>query len=102
MAKYEIPLKPNSQSFAIALAGVTYNLTLIWNSILVSWVLDIADVNKNPILQGIPLVTGTDLLAPFSYLNFGGTLTCSTDNNADAIPTYNDLGSTSHLIFTTP
>lgn len=32
------------------------------------WFMDIADDNENPILMGIPLVTGSNLLEQFAYL----------------------------------
>lgn len=101
MAQYEIPLSPNSQSFQIAILGTMYNMRVMWNVAMSSWILDIADANNTPILNGIPLVTGTDLLAPYAYLNFGGTLTVFTDGDLDAVPTYSNLGINSHLYFTT-
>jgi hypothetical protein len=100
--RYEIPLINQSQTFKVVLMGVSYQMTVHWCSASNSWMLDVADANGNLIIGSIPLVTGADLLAPYVYMNFGGTLTCSTDNNADAIPTYANLGSQSHLYFTTP
>jgi hypothetical protein len=101
MTAYEIPLTPQAQTLAIALAGVTYNLTLQWRSVdaLGGWVLDIADVNNNPLLLGMPLVTGTNLLAPFAYLGIAGALYVLTDGNALAVPTYANLGTLAHLYF---
>lgn len=101
MPKYEIPLDANPQTFSINLGGTVYSLVVRWNRIAQAWQLDIADANNVPILNSIPLVTGADLLAQFAHLNFGGTLTVSTDGNASAIPTFDNLGTTSHLYFTT-
>jgi hypothetical protein len=101
MSNNEIPLSPDNQIFSIDLAGVTYRLTVLWNTPAAVWVLDIADILDNPILQGIPLVTGVDLLSPYPYLNFGGKLIAQTDNVPDVPPTYNDLGITGHLYFVT-
>jgi len=100
--RYEIPLVPRAQELTIALGGIDYSLTIHWCSPANAWIIDIADKNGVAILTGIPLVTGTDLLAPFAYLNFGGQLIASTDNNADAVPTYSNLGSTGHLYFDVP
>jgi hypothetical protein len=44
-------------------------------------------------------VTGTDLFEPFAYLNFGGKLVAQTDHDSGAIPTYENLGNTSHVYF---
>lgn len=101
MATYEIPLTPEAQLFQIKLAGVTYSLNLVWNNVANAWVLDIADENNIPILRGIPLVPGVDLLGPYPYLNFGGQLVAQTDNGVTIPPTYDNLGTTSHLLFVT-
>lgn len=94
---YEIPLSPQPQRFGIAIAGTTYTLTVRWNVINASWIIDIADANGNSILSGIPMVTGADLLEQFGYLNFGFQLVAQTDNAPDVVPTFADLGSTGHL-----
>jgi Domain of unknown function (DUF6983) len=101
ISAYEIPLTPQAQTFSISLNGTTYNLTLMWRSVdsLGGWVLDVADASNNPIVQGIPLVTGCDLLRQYRYLGFGGGLWVLTDGDATAIPTYTNLGQTSHLYF---
>lgn len=98
----EIPLLATPQTFAIALGGVTYQLTVRWNDIAGYWVLDIADSLGNRVLSGVPLVTGADLLAQYDYLNFPGQLIVQTDNDTDALPTFTDLGTTAHLYFVTP
>lgn len=99
MVTYEIPLSPNAQSFSIALAGVTYVLTLTWNSQSAVWNLNIADKRNINILTGIPLVANVDLLAPYGYLNFGGKLIAFTDHSPDDPPTYGNIGSSGHLLF---
>ncbi|MGI4812798.1 MAG: phage baseplate plug family protein [Janthinobacterium lividum] len=102
MTAYEIPLTPEPQTFGISIAGVTYTFTVIWNAANVSWILDIADASGNPILSGIPMVTGADLLEQFAHLNFGFQLICQTDNAPSVVPTFADLGITGHLYAITP
>lgn len=97
---FEIPLQSVPQVFSVTLAGVTYQVTLLWRDPN-GWVIDIADVSGTLILAGIPLVTGADLLEQFGYLNLGGKLFCSTDHDQDAPPGFDNLGSTAHLYFTT-
>lgn len=99
MTPYEIPLSATPQQFDISLGGTTYQLTLSWNVALQSWVLDIRDASGNDILLGVPLVTGVNLLAQYPHLGFNGSLIVQTDHNPDAIPTYDNLGDTSHLFF---
>lgn len=96
---YEIPLSPNAQTFGILLGGAAYNLTVKWNAQNSAWTLDIADNSSNPLVCGIPLITGADLLAQYAYLGISGSLVCQTDNNPDAVPTYDNLGTTGHLYF---
>lgn len=96
---YLIPLQNTNQQIQITLAGVLYTLTVRWNEMNEAWTVDIADANSNPIVSGIPLVTGVDLLAPFGYLNFGGQLIAQTTNDANAVPTFDNLGSTGNLYF---
>lgn len=101
MAVYEIPLTPDPQTFSISLAGVTYNLTLQWNVLASAWILDIMSSANVPILMGIAVVANVDLLSPYPYLNFGGKLVAQTDNDPSLVPTFDNLGITSHLYFIT-
>lgn len=102
MAVQEIPLLSTPQVFNITLAGVTYRMTLIWrDGDQGGWVLDIADQDSNPIVCGIPLITGADLLAQYGYLGIGGQLVVQTDHDVNTVPTFENLGDTSHLYFVT-
>ena len=101
MTAYLVPLQANAQTFPISLAGTVYNLTIHWNAPSAAWILDIADAGKNPMVSGIPLVTGTDLLAQYAYLGFGGQLIAQTDNDTSAVPTYANLGQGGNLYFVT-
>ncbi len=99
---FEIPTQPTPQRFTITLAGVDYRITQRWNTFSSCWVIDIADAGDTPIVSGIPLVTGADLLESFAYLDIGGQLIVQTDHDTDAVPTFDNLGSTGHLYFVTP
>jgi hypothetical protein len=65
------------------------------------WMLDIADTGETPILQGVPMVTGADLLAAYRYLAAlpPGQLGVATDGAPNAPPTFNNLGIASHLYY---
>lgn len=104
MTTFKIPLKATSQTFQIRLAGVIYQMSLNWRDAPIGggWFLDIADASGNRILNGVPLVTGANLLAQYAYLGIGGELWVQTDSDAGAVPTFDNLGSTSHLYFVTP
>jgi hypothetical protein len=99
MTVYEVPLTPQPQTLSVVFPnGQSYNLRLIYlftpND---CWELDIADSDDNPLVQGIPLVTGADLLAQYEYLNFGCQMYCATDADPDAVPRFFNLGSSAHL-----
>jgi hypothetical protein len=98
-AAFEIPLSPHAQFFVTSLAGVNYKLTFRWNDPAQIWMMDIADSSGNPIISGIPLITGADLLAQYGYLNFGGALIVQSDVMPDAVPTLANLGKQGHLYF---
>lgn len=95
----EIPTSPSPQRFQIQLAGVRRILTLRWCQAANCWALDIADQNGVPMLCGLLLVTGADLLGQFAYVGLAGHLLVQTDHNANAVPTYDNLGSAGHLYF---
>lgn len=96
---FEIPLIAAPQKLSITLIATVYNLTVSWNTFAQCWMLDIDDASNNSIVTGIPLVTGADLLAQYEYLGIGGPLFVQTDNAIDEIPTYDNLGTDSHLYF---
>jgi hypothetical protein len=99
MAVYEVPLSPQPQTLSVQFPnGATYQLRLLYEFTPDDcWGLDIADDQGNPIVSGIPLVTGTDLLAQYGYLNFGCKMFCTTDGDRNAPPRFFNLGVTSHL-----
>jgi hypothetical protein len=101
MSLYKIPLTPAPQTFNINLADKEYRLTVRWNAShgSESWSLDIATADRGePILSGIPIVTGVDLLGPYEYLNFGGALVCYS-GSSDTAPTFDNLGTENELLF---
>jgi hypothetical protein len=99
---FEIPLKPNAQKFFVALGGIQYQMSTYWRTANAGgWFIDIFSFSGNPILTGLPLVTGLNLLEPYPALNIGngGALFVATDGDLYAVPTYVNLGVNSHLYF---
>src|SRR6266436_2161193 len=85
----EIPLIPAAQTLQITLSGVKYTLNVYWNTFSNAWNVDIIGSDGvTPIITSIPLVTGTDLLAQYKYLNFGGQLIAQTDFTVSTPPTF--------------
>lgn len=100
-AYYEIPLTPAQPTdFSVTLGNNIYMMSLRWRDAdQGGWVLDIYDVNNMPLVCGIPLVTGLDLLMQYKYLGITGSLVVLSDGDAWSVPTYNSLGDSSHLYF---
>lgn len=96
---YQVPLQPEAQQFTVSLAGVTYTLKLKWNTQNGTWVMDIMDSNQNPIISGVPLITGADLLEQFAYLGIGGSLIVQSTNDPNLVPDFQTLGATGNLFF---
>lgn len=79
-----------------------YKMSYKWNVPANCWVVDVADDNGVPILSGFSMVTGADLLQQFAYMGFAGQLIAQTDHDADAVPTFANLGVNGHLFFSSP
>ena len=92
----EIPLSPDNQQFNISLANTTYKMRLLWRD-AAGWIMDMQDSGGNPMITGIPLVTGVDLLAQYAFMGFGFSLYVGCDDSAQEYPTKVDLGNGSHL-----
>jgi hypothetical protein len=98
---YKFPLSPKAQSFFVRLGSRRYLTSWRYNAAAGCWLLSIADENKVPILSSIPVVTGLDLLAPYRYAGIEGSLVVQTDHNADAVPTYANLGQDGNVYYVT-
>ena len=101
MQYFEIPLSPGKPTdFSVTLSGVPYQMSLRWrDNDQAGWVLDIFDINAQDLVCGIPLVTGLDLLMQYKYLGIQGSLVVLTDGDTWAAPTFDNLGTASHLYF---
>lgn len=101
MTPYEIPLTPSAQTFQIQLASALYSMEVWWCMPALCWMLSISDSSGVPILFGIPLVTGTDLLKQHRHLGLKGSLYVQSAADLNAVPQYNDLGVSGHVYFVT-
>ncbi|WP_208951185.1 hypothetical protein [Rahnella sp. ChDrAdgB13] len=92
----EIPLSADNQTFSITLNGNVLTMKLVWRDAM-GWVLDLLNSSDTAIITGIPLVTGVDLLAQYSFLGLGFSLAVGCDEPGVEYPTQTGLGTTSHL-----
>jgi hypothetical protein len=101
-AVYEIPVSASPQRFNIPLGGTEYELELRWNHVAGAWVLNISTPAGVPVLHGLPLITGADLLAQHRHLGFTGGLLVVGDPNPDEVPDFYTLGTGGKLYFVVP
>ncbi len=101
MPAYEIPLSPKAQTLTVQMDGVKRKLTFYWNTASACWIIDIKDPDGTPVLTGIPVVTGLDLLEQHAYLELGGSLIVQTDHGPLLPPTFENLGTEGHVFFVT-
>lgn len=105
MAQYLEIILPvrGAQTFTTVLNQVSYTFTLIWRNVgMGGWFLDIGDANNNPLICGLPLLPGADMLAQHrADYDLGGGLWVQMDNEPDANPGYLDIGpgGNAHLYF---
>jgi hypothetical protein len=98
-----IPLLGVNESFTITL-GLPYTFTIIWRDDpcgMGGWFLDIGDGANNPLVQGIAMVAGHDLLEQFGYLGFSGQLWMQTAQDPTADPTFDNLGTDCQMYWVT-
>jgi hypothetical protein len=72
-----------------------------WNPTANVWQIHLSDKGGNRLLSSIPVVTGADLLAAYSYMNLGGGLIAASDDNIHSPPTYDNLGVLGRVYFIT-
>lgn len=68
-------------------------MRFVWNPESSSWVIGVADSLGAPMVSGIPMVPGTDLLSQFKYLRIGSGVQMVTKmpGAPEAVPQYGDL-----------
>lgn len=94
----ETPLSADNQEFRIALGNNTFTLRVTWRDVA-GWIMDVMDGAGQPVLLGVPLVPGVNLLEQYPELGINGALVVMADNGAPEYPTKTNLGTGSHLYF---
>lgn len=92
---YEIPLNNGNQKFSTRLSGKQYKLQLIYR--VDTWFLDIFDNADNPLIAGLPLLMGDNLLIQHQHIISGSLYVLNT--NEDEIQRFTDLGTTIKLFW---
>lgn len=99
MSAVKIPLTNQPGTFKVPLNGRTYSIRSFYiDAPGGGWCIDISDASGAPLICGMPLVTGADLLEQYPHKGIGGKMFVTTADPA-ALPTAADLGVTSFLWF---
>ena len=102
MAFLELPLTVDvpHQSFSVQLDGTVYRMRLRYNSRAGHWTLDLADAAANPLVSGVAVRLGVDLLAQYADDRFpAGKLFAMNWVEAYREPARDDFGSDVVLIY---
>ena len=105
----EIPTRSGRPfSEIVSWNGVNYLLIFNFNNPTQCWMLDIWDNDQNlPVLNGIALVTGCDVLEQYAYLEVAANaaievMTQGPFVSPDTIPNFDNLGGDGHVYLLTP
>lgn len=101
MTTYVIPLVPTPHKFTVQLGGTTYGMRLYWCQPAECWVLDLSDAQGVPVVLGMPLVLGVDLLGQYKHLGLPGSLVVTTTLGPHDRATASDVGTRTTLYFVT-
>lgn len=97
MSLYEIPLSAKNQKFKIRLNGTTYQFKFVFRK---RWYLDLADPSNQPLINGLPLVHGINLLEQYQHVIRGALI--MLNSHEDESQSLNDLGSKIKLYWSDP
>lgn len=96
---FRIPLLNIAQRFEINLAGNDLILETQWDYLNTTWFVSIFDsITQDILLSSLPLVTGSNLVSQFNYLDFNFSLVVVSEGDILAVPTEDNLGTTSNLL----
>ncbi|RXK32697.1 hypothetical protein BBD39_10155 [Arsenophonus endosymbiont of Bemisia tabaci Asia II 3] len=82
----------------VKLSDTVWQFRLTWRD-SAGWVLDMLTVDNQPVIQGIPLIAGENLLAQYQHLISEGKLVSLSDEESDI--NANTLGTTVKLYWIT-
>lgn len=95
MAIYEIPLRSGNQKFNVTLDKTIYKLRLIYR--VNEWYLDILDTSEKPLITGLLICPGIDLLEQYKHIIPHSLYV--TNSNPDELTTFDSLGSKIKLYY---
>ena len=99
MTPLQIPITPQPVfRFSVSLDGIVVDFRFRWNLTLRQWFFDLSSVELAESLQGAPVVTGVDLLAPYAIRELG-SLYVVDDRDLGVDPDFDGFGSRWNLLY---
>jgi len=102
MAVFQFPLSSDRENykFLIQLDGQRFTLFLKFNYRLALWIMHVMDANETPIVQGVPLLVGINLLFRFKQetLPLGDLFVVNLEDGTTE-PDKNNIGKTTLMIY---
>ena len=103
MAVFEFPLSPNAQQMTVPIGDEQFTFRFAWSdSPDGGWFIDVLRLDGSPLVRGLPLTAGENVLQQFDYLGIPGEIRVQTDNDPLVEPTYDNLGLNGRVFFVTP
>ncbi len=103
MTIFEFPLSPNAQQMTVPIGGSELTFRFAWaDSPDGGWFVDISRLDGTPLVRGLPLTAGENVLQKFDYLGIGGAIYVQTDADPLIEPTYDNLGLNGRVLLVTP
>lgn len=103
MAAFEFPLTPGAQQMTVPVSDEQFTFRFAWSdSPEGGWFIDILRLDGSPLVRGLPLTAGENVLQQFDYLGISGAIYVQTDNDPLVEPTYDNLGLNGRVFFVTP
>ncbi len=94
---YEIPVRNPPCVFSFEFPEQACRLRFAYEDGEGTWIMDVSNDDDTPIVHGIPLVTGLDLLGPYASLGLGARLFVLSAGDPSDIPAFADLGTSARL-----
>jgi hypothetical protein len=95
----EVPVTARPQTFTLTISSTVYTIKQYWLKPAQCWVLDFGDQSGAPLLCGIPLVPGINLLRQYQYIIPGMLFVVTDDAIPDTIPDFTHLGITGKVYY---
>lgn len=98
----QFPLSARAQTLRLQLGDTTFQFTFRWNAFSACWIMDVDDADGNPVLHGLPCVTGLDMLAQhWAEMPVPGYIVAQTDGDPSTPPSFDNLGGLGRILFVT-